>query len=447
MFRANKIWLCLAITALTIMAVSQALLLHHAKAKQPAPNAAPAPNPMPAQGPNDPELTIDDSFALIGKQVPEFGGMYVDEDNKALVVNVTQRTPGISGRLRKAIHEVFPDEDLPNNIRLRDARFEFILLKQWHDNAAHVFGIQGVVSTDIDEVENRLVIGVEDEAVRQIVAQVLAAVGVPPDGWRLKKMQAPRPGISLNDLHRPPVGGLGIGVGGAGCTLGFVAIRAGVNGLVTNAHCTGILGAVDGARVAQPADGVSFIATETVDPPGRMGDACPAICGFGASPAGVRVTPGPCNCRFSDAAFAQFNPGVLRFRAIALPPPGSLAYDGNNLLVAKEGSPFVGLLLRKVGAVTGNTMGVVTQTCVNIGLNGTRFLFKCQSITNIPAFSGDSGSPVFSTISCPSSIARPSCARLYGINWTAGPVIFSPIGKIQRSSELGPLANCVTGEC
>lgn len=438
MFRATKIWLCLAVTALTMMAVSQALLSHHANAQQPAPNATPTPNPMPTQDPNDPEPTIDDSFALIGKQVPEFGGMYVDEENKTLVVNVTQQTPGIIGRLRKAIRDVFPDEDLPHKIRLRNARFEFILLKQWHDNATNVFGIQGVVSTDIDEVENRLVIGVEDEAVRPIVAQVLASAGVPPEGWLLKKMQAPIPG--LTDLHRPPVGGLQIGIGGAGCTLGFVAIRAGVNGFVTNAHCTNILGSVDGARITQPADGVSFIATEIVDPPGRTGDSCPAICGW-------VVPPGPCNCRFSDAAFAQFDPGVLRFRAIALPPPGSLAYDGNNLLVVKEGSPFVGLALRKVGAATGNTMGVITQTCVDIGQNGTRFLFKCQSRTNIPAAPGDSGSPVFSTVDCPSRVGRTSCARLYGMNWTAGPVDFSPIGKIQRSRELGPLANCVTGEC
>jgi hypothetical protein len=367
--------------------------------------------------------------------------MFVDEENKTLVVNVTERTTGIIGRLRKAIRDVFPDEDLPHDISLRDARFEFILLKQWHDKVTNVFGIQGVVSTDIDEVENRLVIGVEDEAVRPIVAQVVASAGVPADGWLLKKVQAPIPG--LNDRHRPPVGGLGIGIGGAGCTLGFVAIRYGVEGFVTNSHCTSVMGRGDGDRITQPADGFSFIGTEIIDPPGRMGDSCPTFCAFGP---GVRT--GPCNCRFSDAIFAQYDPGVLRNRALALPAPGTLAYDGtNNLPVVREGSPIVGLLMRKVGATTGNTMGVITRTCVDIGQNGTRFLFKCQSDTNIPANSGDSGAPVFRPVSCPSSIGRTSCASLYGINWTAGPVVFSPIGKIQRSRELGPLTVCVTGEC
>lgn len=438
MFRATKIWLCLAGAALTVIAVSQAPLSHHANAQKPAPNATPIPNPTPTQDPNDPEPTIDDSFALIGKHVPEFGGMYVDEENKALVVNVTKRTPDIIDRLRQAIRDVFPDEDLPHDIRLRDAKFEFIVLKQWHDKATNVFGIHGVVSTDIDEVENRLVIGVEDEAVRPIVEQVLASAGVPPEGWQLKKMQAPIPG--LTDRHRPPVGGLQIGSGGLGCTLGFAAIRDGVDGFVTNAHCTNILGSVDGARFTQPADGVSFIATEIIDPPGRTGDSCPRFCGFG-------VRTGPCRCRYSDAVFAQYDPGVLRFRRIALPPPGAVAYDGANLPVVREGSPIVGLLMRKVGATTGNTMGVITRTCVDVGQNGTRFIFKCQSMTNIPAAPGDSGSPVFRPVSCPSRALGTNCARLYGINWSAGPVVFSPIGKIQRSRELGPLKVCVTGDC
>ena len=42
----------------------------------------------------------------------------------------------------------------------------------------------------------------------------------------------------LRSRRRPLRGGLQINFGGFLCTLGFIAVRNGVNGYVTNSHCT-----------------------------------------------------------------------------------------------------------------------------------------------------------------------------------------------------------------
>ena len=390
-------------------------------------------------GAADDILLVDDRLAIVGASVPEFGGMYVDDDERTLVVNVTRRTPGIVGSLRRAIRVAFPGEDLPHRIRLQEAAFEFTRLKRWHDSAPDVLGIPGVIASDIDERANRLMIGVEDEGLRAAVAQQLDAAGVPPEAWEVHEMVAPIVATSVNDLHRPLVGGLEIGSGGT-CTLGFVATRGGVLGFVTNSHCTNTQGGVESTRFAQPSNGFSFVGTETADPTYFTGGTCPAQCGFG-------IPLGTCRCRFSDSAFVRGDSFIAMTRGLAFPSVGQLAWNGTRIDVVSEGTPVLGLALRKVGRTTGHTTGAVTGTCVDIGQTGTRFLMKCQTTTSIPSAGGDSGSPVFRTTSCPAGVPGSVCARLYGVNW-GGPVVVSSMGNIQRAGELGALDNCaLAGSC
>jgi hypothetical protein len=421
-------------------------------------------------------LTIDERFALIAARVPEFGGLYVDEDAGALVVNVTGRPPGIIAALRHAIRDVFPDEDLPRRIRLREVGFEWSRMMRWRESATAVFGIQGVVATDIDEVANRLVIGVVDEALRAGIETTLGAAGVPPEGWDVKRMEVPVPSSSLLSvvegdphLHRPLVGGLEIprsfpsgGFDVVGCTLGFVATRRGVPGVVTNSHCTNVQGGVEDTTYTQ---GAQFIGTETVDPPWRLRDpflpeilSCPFLCNFGVSDPELPR----CRCRFSDAAFVALGvapggepvpPGFGNFSAamsIAHAAEGAPDWPPTiptSFPITSEGTAVVGQTVRKVGRTTGQTVGQVTATCVDVGQAGTAFLAKCQTLASYATDLGDSGSPVFS-IAAFSPLLRPR-ARLLGINWGGGASggVFSPIANIQRIDELGSLFNCTTGDC
>ena len=58
--------------------------------------------------------------------------------------------------------------------------------------------------------------------------------------------------LFLRTRRRPLRGGLQINFGGFLCTLGFVAVRQGITGFVTNSHCTNTQGGVEGTVDHQP---------------------------------------------------------------------------------------------------------------------------------------------------------------------------------------------------
>jgi hypothetical protein len=229
---------------------------------------------------------FDDRLQLIADQVPEFGGMFIDEDQKALVINVTARRPRIIADLRHAIREVFPDENLPRRIRLREVAFEFSRLKRWRESALGVHEIEGVVSTDIDEAAGRLLIGVTDEALRGDVARELDAQGIPPEAWEVETTDPPAPASTLGTRHRPLVGGLRIERFDHGaCTLGFNAILRTpsgsiVPGFVTNSHCTNRSFEFEGTLFYQPTSpsSANFIGNEEIDLTPFVGGSCPPQC-------------------------------------------------------------------------------------------------------------------------------------------------------------------------
>jgi hypothetical protein len=352
-------------------------------------------------------------------------------------VYVTERRPHIIAELRHAIRDVFPGEDLPATIRLKEGRFSFDQLKRWKDSATDNLAIPGVTMTDIDERANRLTIGVEPQGPRGLVEQELGVRGIPPEGWQIEETQPVEPQTSLQDKHRPVLGGLQItnNLSVAACTYGFTATRNGVLGFVTNSHCTITQGGVEGSIFVQPtttdfSGGISqFIGTETVDPAYHFVSSCPR--GF--------------FCRFSDSAFVQLNTGVSAQFRIAKPVLGTVSWDGvSTMRINSEGNALAGTLVTKVGRTSGITSGVVSKTCVDLPFAGTDIVLLCQSQASYASAGGDSGSPVFQPSGgCATGVA---CVRLVGIHWGSFGS-FSPISNIQRSDELGPLVNCLGGAC
>lgn len=412
--------------------------------------AMPAPaHAVPAGEPGDPVVAVrgqtndeaagmlfDERLAIVAGHVPEFGSLHIDEEARTVFVHVTERRPRIVADLRHALRKAFPGEELPPRIQLLDGRFTFDQLHRWHGDALQLFGsMDEVMMLDIDDRTNEMTIGLNDTGAEQELAQHLAGMGIPPEGWRMVHMDGVAPESSVADRHRPVTGGQQIQIGsatGGFCTYGLTATRNGVNGFLTNSHCTRTQGGVESTQYAQPtfaSDDSDTIATEAADPSYFTGGVCPANT----------------RCRYSDSAFAQRT--ASGSRSVVRNDVGSLAWDGSSrFYVANERSPFVGLALRKVGRTTGHTIGQVEATCADFRQTGTNILMLCQADATYSSAGGDSGSPIFRTTGCTVNGASASCADVYGLHWGGGGA-FSPLANIQRSGELGPVDTCATGDC
>ena len=385
------------------------------------------------------EPTGDDRLMAMAEKFPGFAGMFVDASTDTLYLYMTDAAH--EAVTEDAIAEAL-GEDAPrtSNIRLFQATYSFAELNEAHKTMMpSVLGTSGVVLTDIDEATNRLTVGVLDQRAGAEVEKQLAALGIPPEMVNIETTDPVTLEVSLQDRHRPVVGGLQIqflrGASTFNCTLGFNALRAGVIGYVTNSHCTAVQGGVNSTVHHQSTRAVAVdrIGFEIRDPLYFTGGVCPA---------GRR-------CRYSDTSFGMYSGGVpnpvpnTRGR-IARPNLNSVAWNGISTfrIVGETAFPVVGEPLTKVGRTTGRTQGAVTATCFNVNVSGTNITQLCQDRAAYASSPGDSGSTVFRITNAPAA----NDVRLYGIHWGSGGV-FSAIGSfnIQRATEMGPLTTCAAG--
>ena len=371
-------------------------------------------------------LDRDAATVQATKDVPEFGGAFVDEKAGALHVWLTRPSAGTAARVRGALATRLGLTAAGTATVVHRADYSFAQLKTWHDGMAEVLGTPGVTMTDIDDRTNRLTVGVEDAGLAaSAVASVLAKVGIPQTAVTVVTATAVTP--NLRDRTRPLHAGTQIQLGGGGnCTLGFPANRGGTFGFVTNSHCSTIRSAVDSGdywQSTRPAGGGDTVGVETVDPAMFTGAGCPA----GRS------------CRRSDANFVRTNNGApISQGRIARAPIGSLDWNGTDTFrINTVGQAFNGDAVQKVGRTTGRTAGPVTSTCVNSNVAGTTFTMLCQDRASYTAGGGDSGSPVFVLTNNPA----PNDVRAVGIHWGTGAVggvpssVYSPFFQVRE--ELG----------
>lgn len=380
-------------------------------------------------------LTLDDRLAHVAERAPAFGGFYVDEATGSIKVYSWNLTAAGATEAEQALRAVL-GQDLPQGkIEIVRGNYSFRELKLWHDRMTELLAMRGVVLTDIDDRTNRLLVGVETERVSWAVRDRLGALGIPGESVDLVEMAPIKYLNSLRDRHRPLVGGLHISFISAGsqymCTMGFNAVRSGINGVVTNSHCTATPGGVQNTIEYQPnVSSSNRLGVETVDPPYLSGGPCPV---------GLY-------CRYSDSAFIRRDSTVSGTRGrIARPGIGSYAWNSaNTFRIVGKGDALVGQTVAKVGRTTGRTQGVVKLTCANavIGNRG----FFCQTMTNLVAGPGDSGSPIFRITNSPAANDVRLSGILFGGNSTY--TFISPISGVQRSiypAELGSLGVCATG--
>jgi len=381
------------------------------------------------------EETLDDLLTRLSDQIPGFGGLFLDDRGQIAVYLVEGEVRTLSVReIGATIARALGWEEprlLAGAVRLLPGRYTFRQLKEWHDQLfPHVFEIEGVTLTDIDEARNRLRIGVEDEAAAEAVIQTLGSLGVPREAILVEEVEPILPMATLRDQVRPLIGGLQINFPGYLCTLGFNAVRSGVAGFVTASHCTNVQGGVESTPYWQPLEAAdTFIGTEIADPLYTWRVGCPR----------GRL------CRYSDSAFAQLAPGVTASLGVLAKTDalGSLTLSGGFQITAEATRRLTGETLNKVGRTTGWSRGPITQTCVNVSVTGTRIVLLCQDFVQATVAAGDSGSPVFKITD--------GGVTLYGVLWGGNSsgtnFVYSPIGNIQRNDELGSLKTCAIGSC
>ncbi len=265
-------------------------------------------------------------FAALSQRVPSSAGYYVDASgNTVILLRVSTRADAA----RQAFEQVRPANHgmwAKGGVRVAKGEYSFGQLAKWRDALfEHAFNrLDGTTSLDLNEVRNRVVIGVDRSNEPSVTAAILAVVtqlGIDkraveiraesPMRWTappIANLTAPRAlsmtttptaltqafpalagGIlittSQTDPRTPAQGGPGF------CSLGFTAFHtpsggSGYRAMVTATHCTAIWGAPDNTTFTQ---GGVYGGMSAVDPHKYQ-------CGWNW-------------CRASDAALSNSMPG------------------------------------------------------------------------------------------------------------------------------------------
>ena len=371
------------------------------------------------------------SAAEFNRQVPGFGGFYLNQDGTPTVylTRGSSRAPAerllagylsANGLSTAAVHVL-------------EAQYRWQQLQRWQA-AASVQGlaIAGAVFVDNDETINRIKIGVSDMGAAGQVRAAVTRAGVPAEAVTIERVEPIIQVATLQDVvDRPVRAGVQINFPGYLCSVGFNATSGTQKSFITASHCTNKQGGVEGTPYWQPLESVdpTQIATEVADPVYQKG--------VGAGCPRSRL------CRYSDASRAAYSNGANQALGLIAqtsgPNNGSLNIVGSFSITSNDcgttgGCLAVGTTVNKVGRTTGWTAGNITNTCVNTGVSGSRIVQLCQTFVSAGVGGGDSGSDVF-------QITSTTNVKLAGVLWGGNGAgtqfVYSPFGNVTR--ELGPL--------
>jgi hypothetical protein len=343
-------------------------------------------------------VTSDDELEALGQTINGFAGFYIDD---AGVLVIQRAAGGRSTALEAAVRGFAKAHggELPVKVRIHDVDVTFGELRRLR-RALQPFAIPGVIMVDVDEVRNRLVLGVATTADSLSVDAVLKRSAENTTFVVIRHVARIIPmTATLRDTGiTPAVGGIQIaGLGAAGlCTAGPIVRYPGFSTkyILTNSHCTQAAFQNDGGAFHQPFvwnPWNTFRGYEVSDPPHQYGA---PWCDAGTY------------CRQADAALYQpsnqswpvfeiarttdmvTTPGVMGSIDRAFPnfiPTGLVPYS--NLVVGQG--------LHKVGRTSGWSTGTISNTCVDgMGIDGVTKI-RCSFVMHASVAGGDSGSPVF----------------------------------------------------
>lgn len=355
---------------------------------------------------------LESLFAQIGQQVKSFAGFHYDEEGNmvALLTDLSEES-----RLVEVLKPILEKRDLSarerstGRIVVKKADFPYLELSSYRQRTVgSLLRIQGIEWLDLDEAQNRIVLGLSSDRAKAEVGKVLKEQRVPERAVLFEESGRVVEDLSLRDRSRPIEGGFQIQrENGGTCTLGFNAYRSGTARFITNSHCTASVWGNNSTKIYQNDQSVAgdHIGTEAIDP-------APFTCWLFFK------------CRWSDAAVitrvssVSWNFGrIARTESWGSPGNnGSITVDSKNprmTIIGEYSFPTGGEMFDKMGRTTGWTYGFVKKTCVDMNKSswagGGTGLILCQDWTNYNSDGGDSGSPVFRWYG--------STVRLAGIHW------------------------------
>lgn len=388
---------------------------------EPSPTAPRSPEVAPLHQLR-PQAQVPDPTAL-ARSIPGFGGLFLAGDG---VPTVYLTDPAQRGAAEQSLAAFARARGVsPSEIRVLQGKYDHRQLGDWFDAASlEALAVDGAIFTDLDEANNRVLIGVEDHGAIGRVRAALARTTIPEAAVAIEIREPVRFAATLQQLVRPIVAGVQIHFSQYLCSLGFNSRDGSQDSFITASHCTAKQGGVEGTKYYQPLSSVdpTVIATEVEDPQYFRGGACPK---------GKK-------CRYSDASRARYSTGFTAFTLGGIaqtsgPNNGSLVITGTFSVGGANttGDGLVGQVVNKVGRTTGWTQGQITNTCVNTGVQGTNIVQLCQTFVAAGVGGGDSGSGVFSGT---------SNVTIEGVLWGGSGsslYVYSPFGRVQQ--ELGTL--------
>jgi len=365
-----------------------------------------------SQLPTSKHARVDENvFVEMAAETPSFAGFYINKSGRT-VVRVVDLKDGEQVRRSMMLHvrkEKFQArKDVANGeLDVQVAEYSFLQLSKWRDLVfEQVLNMDGVVYDDLDEVRNRVVIGISQRngVAQASVVDRLKSLGIPLAAIAFVTADRVVPaheGISTStSLTMDPDGSIlgpysaiggGYRIGPSGCTATFVGEYGGSAVLATASHCTSATYQLDGSKLTSW-DG-AIIGSESADP-SATSQLC--VVSFNCYPA-----------RGSDAALFTLNgvmPSVrgaiarLTVRSSTLPPTTTFEVNTSYpwfYITSTSGWHPVGRVVEKVGRMTGWTYGDITESCIDVRLtNG--YAVRCANRVHMWAAGGDSGSPVFS---------------------------------------------------
>ncbi len=371
---------------------------------------SPEPAALPPVSAPDRIVDTDLEMARVAREeIPGFAGYYLQNDGTPVVrvVDMAQaaraeeyvvRTLGpIRGRQAPMAAVKIKSDPV-----VLQAAYDFNELKNWAEQLTPLLtSNSNVYTVDVDEVNNRVLLGVASAAVGGAVRSEATRLGIPAAAVGVETQGRPETRATLSSTFNPFVGGIQIAFGGYLCTAGFNAKRSSNNAniFVTNAHCTGTQYALDGISLYQPSVLAGNLVGAEVHDRGMY--AC--------------IT-GVASCRRADAAYISHNgsrtigQGGIARTAWATGGRGGLTVTGEYDIVGRyTGAAPVGTWLDKTGRTSGSTYGQVTSSCVTIGS------LRCQDISSVWSEGGDSGSPMYVYLGGAGTAEND--VQLYGILW------------------------------
>lgn len=394
-------------------------------------------------------MMLDDMLAKVDELSPGFAGMYgAPGDSLIIAHSGSASLASVLEAMRAVMGDGSPEYRV-RGARLVSVRFGFRELANYRSQIESR-GFAGWVTSDIDEVNNRVLIGVESDEIASRVRSTALALDIPPEAVLVRTEARPRPATSLRSRLDTTKAGISVailtgqGYGGGNCSIGFnYTLWSSTNYFMTNGHCTynyagnGIL---DTTVKATQNYYASFPfpfpdeAREVANPSYRVLSGCPSS-----------------SCRYSDAVgFRWQTSQVIGQGKLAMTSWDSYGQSQGDTIIAgtfnitaesPSGWLYPHALPSKMGATTGFTSGEILQSCMTFYDIGGQLL--CQFRSELYIQPGDSGGPVFFY----SNTTNESSVTLAGIvhhfsdvtpfPWTpqqfppAGGTIFSSIGGIQ----------------